>query len=184
MTDTQRTEVASWVAAGMKLAEIQRRLNSDLGLNLTYMEVRFLVDDLKLTLKDPDPPKEPTPATPATSATPSLVAPTSAIPPVSNTSSILGGVPPAGPAASPNLMPAGAPPSPGGGVSVSVDQVTRPGTLVSGSVRFSDGQVAAWYLDQTGRLGLAPTQKGYRPPPADVEEFQIALERELARLGL
>ncbi len=181
MTDTQRTEVASWVAAGMKLSEIQRRLNSDLGLNLTYMEVRFLVDDLKLTLKDPDPPKEPTPAP---SDTPSLVSPTSAIPPSSNTSSILGGIPPAGPATSADAMAAGAPTSPSGGVSVSVDQVTRPGTLVSGSVRFSDGQVAAWYLDQTGRLGLAPTQKGYRPPPADVEEFQIALERELARLGL
>jgi hypothetical protein len=27
------------------------------GLKLTYMEVRFLVDDLKLTPKDPEPPK-------------------------------------------------------------------------------------------------------------------------------
>jgi len=181
MTDTQRTEVASWVGAGMKLAEIQRRLNSDLGLNLTYMEVRFLVDDLKLTLKDPEPPKE-LPPTP--SATPSLLSPTSAAPPPSSTSSILGGIPPTDPTASPVPLPAGGPAAPGTGVSVTVDQVTRPGTLVSGSVRFSDGQVATWYLDQAGRLGLAPTQKGYRPPPADVEEFQLALERELARMGL
>ena len=42
---------------GAKLSEIQTRLASEFGLKLTYMEVRFLVDDLKLTPKDPEPPK-------------------------------------------------------------------------------------------------------------------------------
>jgi hypothetical protein len=65
-----------------------------------------------------------------------------------------------------------------------VDKVTRAGALVSGNVTFSDGQKAGWYLDQMGRLGMAPTEKGYRPSPADVEEFQLALEKELARLGM
>jgi hypothetical protein len=69
-------------------------------------------------------------------------------------------------------------------VSVTLDTVTRAGAMASGHVRFSDGQSAAWYLDQFGRLGLVPQQQGYKPTPADVESFQRALERELSRLGL
>ncbi len=37
-----------------------------------------------------------------------------------------------------------------------VDTVARPGAMVSGSVTFSDGQKGHWYLDQMGRLGVAP----------------------------
>ena len=69
------------------------------------------------------------------------------------------------------------------GVSISVDQLARPGAVVSGKVTFSDGQKADWYFDQAGRLGLAPEQTGYRPPPGDLQEFQMALENELSRLG-
>jgi len=57
LTDAQRAKVAEWINAGAKMSEIQNRLLSELGLKLTYMEVRFLVDDLKLTPKDPEPPK-------------------------------------------------------------------------------------------------------------------------------
>jgi hypothetical protein len=64
-----------------------------------------------------------------------------------------------------------------------VDQLTRPGALVSGKVKFSDGMNADWYLDQTGRLGVVPQQQGYKPSAPDVQEFQMALEREMAKLG-
>jgi hypothetical protein len=56
--------------------------------------------------------------------------------------------------------------------------------LVSGKVTFTDGQSAEWYLDQTGRLGLAPMAPGYRPPQADIAEFQRQLQEELARMGM
>jgi hypothetical protein len=56
--------------------------------------------------------------------------------------------------------------------------------MVSGKVTFSDGVKAAWHLDQTGRLGLAPKQPGYRPSAADVQEFQAALEKELSKMGM
>jgi hypothetical protein len=65
-----------------------------------------------------------------------------------------------------------------------VDTLTKPGSLASGNVTFSDGNSAEWYLDQMGRLGLAPKTEGYRPSAADVQEFQIALEREIRRSGL
>jgi hypothetical protein len=166
LDESQRRKVAEWIAQGLKLSEIQNRLASDLGVTMTYMDVRFLVDDLKLTPKDIEPPKT---AQSALSA-PGAPSPTGAQPP-SN---------PAQPAAFEPVPPA----TLAGGVSVSVDQLTRPGSVVSGKVTFSDGNRAEWYLDQMGRLGLAPEQKGYRPPPADVQQFQAALESELSRMGI
>lgn len=154
LTDTQRQQLAAWIAAGAKLSEIQNRLDKECGLRLTYMEVRLLVDDLKLTPKDPEPAK---PATPV--PTPAANAPTEATP---------------GPA---EPMPTAV------GVSVTVDKLARPGALVSGNVTFSDEQQAAWYLDQTGRLGVVPKQQGYKPSPGDVQDFQMALESELAKQG-
>jgi hypothetical protein len=156
LDEAQRKRVAEWIAEGLKLSDIQSRLVAEFGLRLTYMEVRFLVDDLKLTPKDPEPVK------PA----PSLLQPPA-------------GAAPARPAAA----PAAAPKAAGGAVSVSVDELTRPGAVVSGKVTFSDGQMAEWYVDQTGRVGLAPEQPGYRPPAADVQQFQTALDAELRRLG-
>jgi hypothetical protein len=162
LDEAQRRKVAEWVAQGLKLSEIQSKLGSELGVRLTYMEVRLLVDDLRLTPKDPERPK--TPESPLTAAPPAANAPgrTTPHPP-----------PPAPPA----------PPAPQQGVSVSVDELARPGAIVSGKVTFSDGNTAGWYLDQTGRLGLAPQQPGYRPPANDIQEFQTALEAELAKLG-
>jgi hypothetical protein len=152
LDETQRQKVAAWIADGAKLSEIQNRLAEEFSVRLTYMEVRFLVDDLKLKLKDPEPPKTVEPVNP-----PPAVAKTPAD----------------------EVLPPLAP----GKVSVTVDQVTRPGTIVSGKVIFSDGQPADWYLDQSGRLGVAPRQQGYKPSAADVQQFQAALQSELAKLG-
>jgi hypothetical protein len=160
LNEAQRQKVATWVAEGLKLSEIQKRLASELKVGLTYMEVRLLVDDLKLTPKDPEPPK---PAAP-------LPAPTAETKPQLALE---------GQAAAPN-----APPAAPSRVAVTADKVTRPGALVSGQVTFSDGVTAEWYLDQTGRLGVVPKQQGYKPSAADVQQFQIALEGELAKLGL
>jgi hypothetical protein len=164
LDESQRQKVAAWIAEGAKLSEIQSRLASELGLKLTYMEVRFLVDDLKLTPKDPEPPKVAAPvAKPPTTAKPEE-------PQNSGRGATAAKI--SGDEASP-------PP----GVSVTVDQLTRPGSIVSGKVAFSDGQQADWYLDQTGRLGVLPKQPGYKPSAADVQQFQAALQSEIARLG-
>ena len=150
LDENQRQRVTAWILEGARLSEIQSRLAAEFGLRLTYMEVRFLVDDLKLTPKDPEPPKhvEPPPAAPPQAA--------------------------AAPAE---------PPSAAGKVSVIVDQLTRAGAIVSGKVTFSDGQTAEWYLDQTGRLGVVPKQQGYKPSAADVQQFQMTLEKEISRMG-
>jgi hypothetical protein len=68
-------------------------------------------------------------------------------------------------------------------VQVTMDQITRAGAMVSGKVKFSDNKTADWYLDQMGRLGLAPAEKGYKPSAADLQDFQMALQNELERMG-
>jgi hypothetical protein len=158
LDNTQTAQVAQWIEQGAKLSEIQTRLASELGVKMTYMEVRFLVDDLKLVPKDPEPPKTPEPS-PEKSPLATKPVPEEEIAP-------------------PPVPQAGT-----GTVSVTMDQIARPGALVSGKVKFSDGQAADWTLDQMGRLGLAAQQKGYRPSPADVEQFQIALQNELGKMG-
>jgi hypothetical protein len=155
LDEAQRKEVAGWIAGGAKLSEIQSRLASEFSLKLTYMEVRFLVDDLKLVLKDP----EPAPVVNLGAAKPVDAKPAEA-----------------------EVLPTEVLPA-GGQVSVNVDQITRPGAIVSGKVTFSDGQQADWYLDQSGRLGVVPKVQGYKPAAADVQQFQIALEKEVSKLG-
>ena len=166
LDESQRKKVEEWIKQGLKLSEIQSRLASELGLTMTYMDVRLLVDDLKLTPKDVERAK---PA--STVLTGAGNQPTAAARP-SPIQAAAGATKPE--------PQAGAP----GGVSVSVDHLARPGAVVSGKVTFSDGNRAEWYLDQAGRLGLVAQQPGYRPPAADVQQFQAALEAELSKMGL
>jgi len=122
LDETQQKKVAAWINEGLKISDIQKRLETEFGLRITYLDVRLMVDDLKLKPKDPVLPPKP-------------------VPPAEDEK----------PAAEP--VPADALP---GKVSVSVDQLTRAGALVSGKVKFSDGKSAEWVLDQTGRLGVVP----------------------------
>ena len=152
LTEEQRQRVTAWILQGAKLSEIQNRLGQEFNVRLTYMETRLLVDDLKLTPKDPEPPKTEKPPAPDAKK------PVEEKPPADN------------------AKPAG--------VSLTVDQIARPGAFVSGKVTFSDGQKAEWYLDQTGRLGVIPAQQGYKPPAADVQQFQMLLQDELQKMGM
>ena len=70
-----------------------------------------------------------------------------------------------------------------GGVSVEKDSVIRPGYAASGSVTFSDGKTAKWFIDPMGQLGLEPPEEGYQPPEEDVEEFQLQLRNVLQGPG-
>jgi hypothetical protein len=65
LTDDQKQEVASWIAGGAKLSEVQQRLDATFGIRLTYMEARFLVDDLKLVPQEKVQPAEKNPGDPA-----------------------------------------------------------------------------------------------------------------------
>lgn len=164
LTDAQKAQVGAWLAAGQPLAEVQNRLARELGVSLTYMELKLLVSELKVMPKDREATAAPVnlgaAAAQATPAKPGPATGKAAPPPAAAT-----------------------PPGRKAPVTVSVDSLTRPGAMVSGGVTFSDGKRATWHVDELGRLSVAPTEPGYRPDPGDMQEFQAALEQELARAG-
>ena len=74
-------------------------------------------------------------------------------------------------------------PQTAGGVSVEVDRLMKPGSLVSGNVTFSDGVTASWSLDQLGRLALQASTPDYRPSEEDLAAFQEELRAALEKHG-
>jgi len=68
-----------------------------------------------------------------------------------------------------------------GAVSVTLDNITLPGAMISGKVVFSDGETAIWVIDPSGRPGLDPDTPGYRPTEEDLMEFQTQLRSLLEK---
>ena len=59
ISEEQKDIVRGWVKEGCGLSEIQKRLSGEFGVTITYMEVRLLVLDLKLDIKEDDKPEPP-----------------------------------------------------------------------------------------------------------------------------
>jgi hypothetical protein len=150
LTDNQKTAVAEWVQEGRPIAEVQRLLLDEFKISMTYMDVRFLIDDLDVPMVEPEPEDDEADADGAK------------------------------PAADAELVDDGS-----GGVSVEVDAVMRPGSLVSGNVTFSDGQSLGWQVSADGQVGLIPDENNpeYRPPDQDIQEFQAQLHDVLKQKG-
>tara|TARA_B110000196_G_scaffold164004_1_gene140935 strand:+ start:1611 stop:2060 length:450 start_codon:yes stop_codon:yes gene_type:complete len=55
LTESQKTTVSTWIADGKSLAEVQGLLREEFFISMTYMEVRFLVDDLNIVFTEPEP---------------------------------------------------------------------------------------------------------------------------------
>jgi len=118
LNEIQKQEVAKWVAEGVSLSDIQKKINTEFNISMTYMDVRLLVIDLNV-----DTPEEEEPE-------------------VADNEEAKEETEPQQEEIS--------------GVTVDVDTITRPGAVVSGTVLFSDGTKASWFLDHTGRLASDP----------------------------
>lgn len=151
LTESQKNSLITWVQEGRSLAEVQRLLREEFKISMTYMDVRFLIDDLNVPLVDRADEKDN--ADEANKAAEDAEA---------------------------ELVDDGA------GVVVDVDTVMRPGALASGSVKFTDGKSLGWQLTASGQLGLVPDENDsdYRPPPEDLEDFQVKLQEVLKKKGL
>ena len=171
LTPEQKQAVTAWIAAGVNLSAVQQKLSEQFKISMTYRDVRFLVDDLGLELKNAAPKVDT-----------SDLSKTAVSKPVP-------GVERADPSAladdefPPDEGVPAVPPAVPGAFALEIDRLMRPGTMVSGSVTFSDGVSGKWALDQQGRLMLETPQKGYQPSPADVQIFQRELQAQLQRQG-
>ncbi len=153
LQEEHKEKVRAWAAEGCGLSEIQRRMSEELGITMTFMDVRFLVLDLDVEIQDKNN-RETKKAPPQDEH--------ADVPPLDDGLDGTEGV---------------------NGVTVEIDRVMKPGALVSGSAVFRDGVAATWMLDQMGRLALQGPTPEYRPSPEDVQEFQQVLQQELAKRG-
>ena len=183
LSPEQKQAVAAWMAAGDNLSVIQKKLFQEYKLSLTYMDVRFLVDDLNLSLKDPAPKLD----------TNLGKAPAAAAEPAGRGPEKKGFFDKAkeklglGAEAEATEEPAEDDlAAMGGGVSVTVDRATLlPGAMASGTVTFPDGVTGKWIVDNYGRPGFTEiSQPGYRPSPADGQAFMQELNLALQKRGL
>ena len=188
LTAEQKQAVASWVAAGDNLSTVQKKLADQFKVAMTYRDVRFLVDDLGLELKNAAPKTDASDVTKAAVAKPPAAASTEKkgfVDKLKEKVGLGGGeaddLPPEDEYPADDGVPAQPPAA--GSLSLEVDRIMRPGTVVSGSVTFSDGVSGKWGLDQYGRLMLDTGQKGYQPSPGDVQAFQRELQAQLQRQG-
>jgi len=186
LTPEQKQSVSSWVAAGDNLSVVQKKLSEQFKISMTYRDVRFLVDDLGLELKNAAPKTDASDVTKA--AVPAPVAGVPAPRAAQGDKAGLDGsaaddLPPADAYPEEEGLPADVPAPGASTLKIEVDRLMRPGTVVSGSVTFSDGVSGKWALDQYGRLMLDTGQKGYQPSPADVQTFQRELQTQLQRQG-
>lgn len=157
LTDQQKETVKKWVAEGKGVSEIQRLLSSEFGIDMMYIDVRFLIDDIGAQIPSSG-------ENAADSAQED--SPVDAEGPQSGS-------------AGENEAQVENPGESSGGVRVTVSPIQRPGAVMSGDVVFSDGGMAEWVLDNSGRLGLNPSTPGYTPPQSDLPEFQQKLREAL-----
>lgn len=171
LTPEQKKTVSDWVAAGDSLSAIQKKITELLGISMTYMDVRFLVDDLDLKLKDP------VPAADASDVSKGAPAP-------ADGGAKKGFLDKAKEKLGLSADAGDGDEAPPAGIRVTVDKVTlNPAALASGTVTFSDGVTGRWMVDQQGRPGLLDVSKpGYRPSQADAQAFMQELAMALQHL--
>ena len=52
LTSEQTIAVKEWLAQNASVSDVQKKLSEQFGLSLTYMDVRFLIDDIDAQLQD------------------------------------------------------------------------------------------------------------------------------------
>lgn len=158
LSDEQKRIIAERLSDGASIADIQSLISGEFDVAATYMETRFLIDDLNLELQDQE----------------RVSADLNAHSRPSGNSAASGGAV-LDQSGTETTQAAAS----GGGVTVDIDKIKRPGTAISGSVTFSDGISAKWYVDPMGRLGLDPDQPDYQPSQEDIETFQLELQSKM-----
>ena len=139
--------MASRIAEEVALSEIQNEVNQKFGQNLTYMDIRILASTLDIDWQA----KAAAKAAEVEKAEEAKAeeAPAAAEAPAESAA---------------------------GQTVVEVSKLMRPGTALSGTVKFASGSTADWYIDQTGRLGLE-NLVGEKPTQEDIQQFQVELEK-------
>ncbi|MEX2580553.1 MAG: hypothetical protein WD342_15955 [Verrucomicrobiales bacterium] len=172
LSDDQIAAIKTWAEEGDALADIQRKMNSEMELKATYLETRFLLEDLGIELKpDPVPEPEEVESEPEIDQDEAEAVQADAAQGDPSRGDPSRGDPSRGEGA-------------GHAATVTIDKIQRPGALVSGKVTFAGGKSSAWWLDQMGRLGMEPEEEGFQPTEDQMLAFQKELQVAIQQSGL
>ena len=141
--------MASRIAEGISLSDIQMEVNEKFAQKLTYMDIRILASTLDIDWQARAAKAKEEEARAAEEAE------------VAKAEEVPADTPAEGST---------------GSTVVEVSKLMRPGTALSGTVKFASGSTADWYIDQTGRLGLE-NLVGEKPTQEDIQQFQVELEK-------
>lgn len=156
LSPEQISHIQAWADEGDGLPEIQKKLRDEFEMRVTYLETRFLLEDLKIELK-PAPVAEPEAVPEETESA------AEGEDELSSEDSADGGT---------------------ASAKVTIDALLRPNAIISGKVDFGGGHVTSWWLDQMGRLGMDPIASGFRPSEAQALAFQDELRAVIQKSGL
>jgi hypothetical protein len=163
--------IAKLLAEGMSLSKIQSVLKDQHQISMTFLNLRLLASEIEnvdwTKQNKPEPKKKPAPA-----AKPQN---NGMAPAASDENDEFGDE------AEP-LPDSGSTPAGSGATVVELNKLVRPGALACGKVSFGSGAQAEWILDQFGRLALDKAVG--KPTQQDIQEFQVELQKLLARSGL
>ena len=146
------------LAKGTGLSQLQNMVNEKFQTHLTYMEIRIIASELQIDWNATDPKAIAAAKEKAKKEEEARKAEEEARLAAEN-----------------GELPAADAP---GKCVVTVNKVNPPGIFASGTVTFSGGSTADWYVDQTGRPGLG-NLKGSQPTQQEAEEFMMELQKVL-----
>lgn len=179
MTNQERDRVImEKLNEGVSLSDVQKILETEYGLRMTYFELRMLAADLQVDWQKQDRPKpqtvDVTEARPARPAAPAAPTPAPAAE-VADATEEDEDEAEAGEAAEADEPAEAA----AGETQVVLDDTPIPGAAMSGTVRFQSGASGKWALTRDGRFGFEPDEGSAEPTEEDYGLFQQELRRKM-----
>ena len=173
MTNEERNRVImEKLNEGMSLSDVQKFLERECGLRMTYFDLRMLAADLQVDWEKQDRPKADT----SIDVSKAPVQRPQPPPPQPQEGADDDEQPEDG--GEEQATPAPAPAD--GHSAIVLDETPIPGAAVSGTVTFPSGASGRWVLTRDGRFGLEPDEGSAQPTEDDYAVFQQDLQRKLA----
>lgn len=175
MTNEERNRVImEKLNEGMSLSDVQKFLERECGLRMTYFDLRMLAADLQVDWEKQDRPKA------DTSIDVSKAPVQRPQPPPPQPQPQEGADDDEQPEDGGDGQAAPAPAPADGHSAIVLDETPIPGAAVSGTVTFPSGASGRWVLTRDGRFGLEPDEGSAQPTEDDYAVFQQDLQRKLA----
>jgi len=169
MTNEERDSVImEKLNEGMSLSDVQKLLESEYGLRMTYLDLRLLAADLQVNWEKQDKPKAA--EKPAPEPTP-----VAEVPQEENASAEDASAEDAvGDDEDKDESDAAS-----GETKVELDESPIQGTMASGTVRFASGASGKWAVMRGGRFAFDPDEGSAEPTEDDFAQFQVELRRKM-----